>query len=372
MRTQKSVLVILVTGVILAQCAVPACASEVQDLVRIKGHERNTLTGLGIVIGLNGTGDRGKDSLIAARPMARLLTNLGGGVSDLEELAKADAFALVQVTLVIPPTGAREGDEIDVYVEALYNAKSLRGGRLIPSMLRLPLPDTADLPPLALAQGRVNVEGENPRAGVVRMGGQVFEYPGLDFRTNVIAPDGSVTLVLHEHYASHAVASVIAASINDEFVPEGFPDVAIVEDAKNVRVMIPAAERANPANFIAAMMLIEIDPTLIRTPARVVINESLGSIVITGSIEISPVAITHDDLAITTITPQPLPSAADPVYDVSSWATFDTTPGDSRSSARLDDLVRAFEQLNVPAKTRIAILYQLKEAGALHAEIIKQ
>ena len=372
MRLQKLPIVIPLICIILALRAGFAGASEVQDLVRIKGHEKNILTGLGIVIGLDGTGDRSKDSLVAARPMARLLTNLGGGVAELEELAKADAFALVQVTLEVPAAGAREGDQIDVYVDALYNASSLEGGRLVPSMLRLPLPDAADMPPLALAQGRVIVEGENPRTGVVRAGGQMFEYPELSFRTNVVSPTGHMTLVLEDHYAGHAVAAVIADAINDEFVPEGYPDVAIVEDAKNVRITLPIAERANPSNFVAAVMTIQIDPSLIRTPARVVVNESVGSIVITGSVEISPVAISHAGLSITTISPPPQPTAADPVYTTANWAKIDTSPGDSRNSVRLEDLVQAFEQLNIPHMDRIAILYQLKEAGALHAEIIKK
>lgn len=372
MRELKCSRIGALLGAVFALSAGIAGATEIQDLVRIKGHERNILTGLGIVIGLDGTGDRGSDSLIAARPMARLLTNLGGGVADLAELADGDAFAVVQVTMVIPPVGAREGDEIDVSVDSLFNAKSLEGGRLVPSLLRLPLPDSADLPPLAMAQGRVIIEGDNPRAGVVRQGGQLFEYPDLNFRTNVLSPDGRMTLVLHDRYASHAVATVIAEAINDTFVPDGYPEIAFVEDAKNVRILLPPAERPNPANFIATVMTIQIDPSLIRTPARVVVNEDVGSIVITGNVQISPVAITHDGLSITTITPTPIPTTDDPVLQTSNWATLDVTRQTSRSSARLEDLVRAFDQLKIPAKDRIAILYQLRDAGVLHAEIIKQ
>lgn len=353
---------------ILALCAGSAAATDIQDLVRLKGHEHNMLTGLGLVVGLNGTGDKSKDAYIAAQPMAEMLANLGNGISRLEELAKADAFAIVLVTMEIPAAGAREGDRITINVESLFNAKSLAGGRLVPSMLRLPLPDSADLEPLALATGAISVEGTNPRSGVIRGGGQLL----ADFRANPIAENGSITLVLREPYAGYPVASVIAAAINEEFVPEGYPNIARVQDARNVRIMLPDAERANPANFIATVMTLPIDPSILRTPARVVINQRTGSIVITGNVEISPIAITHGGLSITTITPPPVATPADPVFGVRRWAMMN--PGDdrSRASARLLDLVEGLEQLKIPTRDQIAILYQLKRAGALHAEIIEE
>jgi flagellar P-ring protein precursor FlgI len=270
----------------------------------------------------------------------------------------------------IPATGAREGDEIDVYVEALFNAKSLEGGRLVPSMLRLPLPDAADLMPLAMGEGAVIVDGGNPRAGIIRQGGQVLA--DYDFRANPIAADGTITLVLRNEYAGYAVASTLAQAINDEFVPDGYPEIAWVEDAKNIRILIPEPERVNPANFIASIQTIQIDPALITTPARVVVNERIGSIVIMGNVEVSPVAITHDGLSITFITPPPVPTPADPVYDTTQWAKIETTRPGSRDSARLDQLIAAFDQLNIPAADRIAIIHQLKRAGALHAEIIRE
>ncbi|MCL4209477.1 MAG: flagellar basal body P-ring protein FlgI [Phycisphaeraceae bacterium] len=370
MKAAKTLMKMLVVPAMLALGATPARATDVQDLARIKGHEKNILTGLGIVIGLNGTGDKSKDALAAARPMARLLSNLGAGVGGLEELASANAFAIVQVTMHVPAAGARLGDEIDVSVDALFNAKSLAGGRLVPSMLRLPLPDAADLQPLAIAEGAIIIEGDNPRSGVVRKGGMVLDDRA--FRANVVSSGGAMTLVLHDQYASHAVASLIANTINDEFVPVGQPGIAQVQDARNIRILLPEAERANPASFIAAVMTLRIDPTLIQTPARVVVNERVGSIVITGNVQISPVAISVDGLSITTITPPPQPTPQDPQVMTSTWARMDTTQGTARDSARLEDLIRALEQLNIPARSRIAVLFQLRDAGALHAEIIRQ
>jgi flagellar P-ring protein precursor FlgI len=354
----------------LALGGAPAAATTIQDIARIKGHEQNVLTGLGIVVGLNGSGDKGKDSIVASLPMARLLENMGAGVTNLDDLSKADAFALVQVTMTIPPTGAREGDLIDVYVEAIYNAKSLAGGRLVPSMLRLPLPDSPDLLPLAMATGAISIEGDNPRAGVIRRGGQVLRDDQL--RASPVSRAGAITLVLSDQYAGYPVASMVADAINDEFVLAGQPELAFVQDAKNIRVSVPDADLADPAGFIATVMTIQIDPSVIQTPARVVVNERVGTIVVSGTVELSPVAITHEGLAITTITPTPVPSAQDPVYETTAWTMLDPTDGTSRASARLTDLLRAFKQLNVPVEDQIALLYQLKEAGALHAEIVRE
>src|SRR5690606_24815155 len=94
MNARKLPLTAWLLCVVLALGAIAAdvCATSIQDLVRIKGHERNVLTGMGIVNGLNGTGDNSKDSLLAVRPYAELLKNLGNPVMSLDELIKADAY----------------------------------------------------------------------------------------------------------------------------------------------------------------------------------------------------------------------------------------------------------------------------------------
>lgn len=350
----------------VALCATFASATTVQDVVRIKGHERNILTGLGIVIGLDGTGDQSKDSLVAARPYAQLLANLGNPIASIEELAQADAYALVQVTMEIPPTGVREGDRLDVHVEAMFNAESLAEGRLVVSMLRPPRPDAPDLMPMAYASGTVFIEGANPRAGIVRQGGQMLR----DVRTNPVARDGSLTLILKDQYAGYPVASTLAAAINDEFALDGLTDIARVEDAKNIRVLLPQADRERPAQFIAMLMMIPIDPSLIQTEARIVINEQQGIILVTGNVEIGPVGITHQGLTITSITPEPVPDQFNPLIEQKRWAGIDTTDQRTRRSTKLVELLRGLDQLNVPVKDQIAIIHELKKTGALHAQVV--
>ena len=462
MRMQAGRLLLTISSAVLALGASTATGTTIQDLVRIKGHEHNVLTGLGIVIGLDGTGDTAKRSLVAARPYAELLKNLGNAVTSLDELAKADAYAIVEVTMEIPPAGVREGDRLDVYVETLFNATSLRGGRLVVSPLRLPLPDSAallpmaiargavvigrsaarpyaellknlgnavtsldelakadayaivevtmEIPPagvregdrldvyvetlfnatslrggrlvvsplrlplpdsaallpMAIARGAVVIEGDNPRSGVVRGGGQMLS----DIRTNPVTQAGTMGLVLKDSYAGYPIATTLAATINDEFALDGYAPVALVEDAKKIKVLLPAADRANPANFIAILMTIALDPSLIQTEARIVINEKQGIILITGNVEIAPVGITHKGLSITSITPLPVPTPAQPVYSTRRWAGLDTTGRQTRQATRLLDLLTTLDQLKVPVEDQIAVIYELKKTGAPHAQIV--
>lgn len=343
-------------------------ATTVQDLVRIKGHERNILTGMGIVIGLDGTGDQSRDSLVAARPYAELLRNLGNPVHSVDELARADAYALVQVTMELPPTGVREGDRLDVHVETMFNAESLEGGRLVVSMLRPPRPDAPDLYPMAYASGPIVIEGVNPRAAIVRQGGQMLE----DIRTNPVTPRGTMTLVLKDQYAGYPVATTIASAINDEFALDGHRELATAEDAKNIKIMLPEADMERPAQFIAMLMMVPIDPSLIQTEARIVINEKQGIILVTGTVEIGPVGITHRGLTITTITPEPEPDPENPQVETTRWAAIDTTERRTRSSTRLVELLRALDSLQVSVEDQIAIIHELKRTGALHAEVVVQ
>jgi len=353
---------------LLALGAGSAHGTSIQDLVRLKGHERNVLTGMGIVIGLDGTGDSSRDSLVTARPYARLFANLGNEPISVEELAEADSYALVQVTLIVPPTGAREGDRFDIAVQTLYNAESLAGGRLIVSLLRVPGPDTPDAPVYAFAEGPLVIEDLNPRGATVRGGGQMLR----DIRTNPVGPGGVIELVLRDEYAGFPVASMIADAINDEFLIDGYSDIAMVTDAKNIRVLLPRADRARPAPFLATLMTIPIDPSLIQTAARIVVNERRGIIAVTGSVEIGPVAVTHRGLSITTITPPPEASPENPLVATTRWAGFDTTDGQTNGSTRLVDLLDALDRLNVATEDQIAIIYELKRTGALHAEIVQE
>lgn len=375
MRNDVRIALCLFMMIFLALGANSARATSVQDLVRLKGHEPVILTGMGIVVGLNGTGDRSKDSLVAARPYAELLRNLGYPIPFIEELARMDSYAIVAVSMEVPPVGARDGDRFDVSVDTLFNAESLEGGRLIPSPLRLPTRDSPDAMPMVIAQGQLIIEGENPRSARVRRGGQMI----ADIRSNPVTPSGTITLVLHDEYAAYPIATMLAAQINDEFDVggDGFSvstgrNIAVVEDARNIRVTLREEYRKQPAEFLSSLLTMNIDPSLIQPEARIVINERKGIILVTGDVEVGPVGVRAAGMSITNITPQPIPSQQQPLIETQQWANLDTTDRTSRSSTRLIDLLRAFDQLKVPVADQIAILFEMKKTGALHAEIISQ
>ena len=129
-----------------------------------------------------------------------------------------------------------------------------------------------------------------------------------------------------------------------------------------IRVVVPKQERVNSTNFMASVMAKKFSPSLIDLPAMVVVNERTGSIIVTGDVEISAVTVGNDKLVIQTTTPPITPTAQDPVVTKQTWTEFGTT-GTSSDRARIQDLLEAFKQLNVPTKDQISILSQINQSG---------
>ncbi|MCH2132969.1 MAG: flagellar basal body P-ring protein FlgI [Phycisphaerales bacterium] len=354
----------------LALCAGIAEATDLQDLVRLRGQDRVVLQGLGIVVGLDGTGDTSKDSFVAVRPYAELLGNLGDPVSGLNELSKSGAFAIVLVQMEIPPTGAMDGSRLDVSVDTLFNAESLEGGRLVFSPLRLPRPHRDNPPIMAFASGPLVLEGTDKTSARVRGGGQIIR----DIRRNPVDANGRLQLVIKQQYAGYPMAARISELINSTMEFQGVDRLAVAENAASVQVTVPNSERQIPAQFIAALLSIPVDPSLIETEARIVINERTGTILVTSDVEIGPVAISHAGLTITTMTPEPQASALAPEIQQSTWLSINAekTPRNGVATTHLDTLLEALRQFNVPVSDQIEIIYELQRSGALHAEVIHE
>ena len=343
--------------------ATPAHGTSLQELVRLQGHGKSELRGFGLVLGLPGTGDSAKE-LVVARPLAKLMENEGNPVGKFEELAQSRSIALVMVSCEIPESGARADDEIDVFVSAVNNPKTIEGGRLFLAPLRGPLPGQGVY---AMASGPVVGEGPNKNVGRIRGGAKIVR----DIRTPTIAEDGSITLVIKNALASWSTSQLIASTINQHRLSydETARDIALALDDRSVRVVIPEVERANPANFISDIMGIRFDASLIDLPARIIVNEREKAIVVTGDVDISPALITHGDLVITTVTPPPEPTAGSPIVERTKWAEVGTT-GRPRERAKLRDLLAAFKQMDVSVEDQIAILTMLNRTGKLHAQLI--
>jgi flagellar P-ring protein FlgI len=338
-------------------------ATTVKELVRIKGQGQSVLKGYGLVVGLAGTGDSGKE-LAVSRPLAALLDNSGNKLGSPKELANAKSVALVSVTCTIPAGGARADDTFDVQVSALLGASSLKGGELYLAPLGGPFPDPDQKQPaFAVAQGLVDLQDPSvPTNGKVRNGARIIE--------DILMPSVGDTfeLIIDTPYAGWAAASQIAIAINAKAQPQG-PRVATVLDERTIKVTVPEADRSDRAGFLADVLSAEVNQQLLDIPAQVICNQRTGSIIVTGDVEISPVAITHKDLTITTTVPAPVPSAANPVVQRDRWAAI--APGGKPSEmAKLADLIRAFKQLDIPVQDQINILQMLHKTGKLNAKLV--
>lgn len=347
----KKMVVILIACLVLTQSA---RGEKIGDIVRLHGERTNQLVGMGLVVGLPGTGDGG-DFLPAIKPLASMLSKLNVN-TDVRELSNAANVALVSLSVTIPAEGARDGEELDVYVTSVGAAKSLRGGRLVFTPLTGPVPGSGIY---AAAQGPVTIEDQKVLTHAVIKGGAVMES---DFLPEVMQ-NGQINLVLLKPFASWTTASTIAKLINDA---EGSGEtLAVAVDAKNIVVTIPANERAQHTNFIDRVLRYPVPS--VPNEARVQINEKTGTIIITGDVEILPVVISHKGLTITTVTPAPTPTARTP--QITEHHAIPIDPG-SQGGARLQELVDALDLIKVPAEDRITIVKELYKTGKLRAKLI--
>jgi len=352
-----------VCALVMFASGVAAQSTSLHELVRLRGQGKSELRGFGLVMGLPGTGDSAKD-LVVARPLAKLLENEGVPIGSFDELAASRSIALVMVTAEIPETGARTDDQLDCYVSALHNPKSLAGGRLFIAPLRGPLPGQGVY---AFASGPLVIEGANPNVGRVRRGAKMAR----DVMNPSIGGDGTITLYIEPNFASWTTSQLIANTINQHRIgyDDDAPAIARAQDERTVRVIIPQAERPNPANFIADILSIRFDPSLLDLPARIVVNERRGAIVVSGDAAISPALIAHGELVVTTVTPPREPTPDQPDVRTHAWTAIETNARPVET-ARLQDLLTAFRRLDVPVNDQIAILDMLRRSGKLHAEII--
>lgn len=339
-----------------------------RDICRLKGLEENTLQGLGLVVGLKGTGD-GKMKP-TARALARVMQLMGSNISNdtqgfpkIDEIADANNIALVIVTAEVPPTGAQQGDTLNCTISAL-SAKSIEGGTL---MLTPLLGPRADRPTVyALAQGQITIPNRAmPTGGTVHKGCKMEATVRNDF-----VSDNKITLIVDSDVSSFSIAQNIEDEINNlnrsglsglNAVDQGGSGeqimIAQAIDPRHVEVIIPKHYRSSPVKFISLIMDVQL--RYLQNTKRVVINEREGVVVIGEDVLISPVAITHNNLAI----------AARPGPE--TFIGFDTdNPNQPRT--KLKNLTEALNKLDVPTVDVISIIKALKAQGVLYGELVIQ
>jgi flagellar P-ring protein precursor FlgI len=354
-------------------CAQSLAGVTVGEIARLKDNGGSVIQGLGLVMGLNGTGDSGKDPMLA-RALLEFHRNNGNTLGGIEELKTTRTVALVTVMCSIPDGGWQADDRFDVTVAAVGNSTSLEGGVLYLAPLRGPWadPNPETNPIFAMASGPIVLENaKQPRSGRVRNGAQMIrEMP----RTRELT--STFTIVLNKPYAGYSAASEIASSITQNIYGKagralaGLPPIATVLDDRCIRIDIPEAEQENAPAFVGDVMATPVTVALLKLPKQVIYNQQSGKIVVTGDVEISPVALTSADLTITTTMPAPTPTPDNPMVETKRWTAI--APGAKETErARLNDLLNAFNQLNIAVTDQIALLEMMEKAGKLHAKLVR-
>jgi len=342
------VLALLALGFVAEQVE---ARTALRNICRVKGQEENVLRGLGLVIGLNGTGDAADPATM--RALARAMEVMGSPIPEAaltangkSDLSKIKNVAIVMVTATVPATGARIGDKVDCHLSAI-SGKSLAGGRL--AFAALQSPNTQDRRVYALCEGEIQLDNaEQPLVGRI--------HNGCQMEADVFTPleqDGYVTLILDRHHANFQTATEVVESVRRGFSDEN-EEMAKAVNAANIVVQVPEQYRGETVTFLAD--LLDINVYSPEPEARVVINARTGSIVISGDVTIGEVVVSHKNV----------------VIEVTEQARFEAIGDEQAPNTRLDALVTALDSLKVPADDVIDIITGIERNGKLHGQLIMQ
>ena len=344
-----------------------AATARIKDIVDIEGIRDNQLIGYGLVVGLNGTGDSLNNSPFTKQSLQAMLERLG--VNTRGENMRTANVAAVMVTANLPAFSA-QGSRLDVSVSALGDSSSLQGGTLLVTPLL-----GADGEVYAIAQGSVTIngfkaEGDSatvisgvPTTGRISSGGLIEREIGFQ-----LGAQRSLRLALRN--PDLTTARRIALSIND-FI--GSPS-ATPEDPATIRINLPYGFNGNIVD-----LLTDIEQLVVETdqPAKIVIDENSGIIVMGKDVRVSTVAVAQSNLTVTiaespTVV-QPLPlslgqTAVEPRTDLTVQTT-DSKLAVVPESVTLQELVDGLNSLGISPRDLISILQAIKASGALQAEI---
>jgi len=350
-------------------CCSASGASRIKDLVSIEGVRDNQLVGYGLVVGLAGTGDR-QQTVFSVQSLTNILQRMGVTVPPAAIIVRNTAAVLVTATL---PAFAQPGGKLDVDVAAIGDSSNLQGGLLILTPLR-----AANGRVFAVAQGSVVTGGfvagrggnsqtvNHPTVGRIVDGAIIEQAPPS------IAPTDSLNLQLRR--PDFVTAARMADTINKRF---GTSDqiAAHAVNAGLVSVHLPGSFQGRTVDFVAAVENVELDAD---RSAKIAINERTGTIVLGGDVHIAPASILQGNLSVqiqtsyTVSQPAPFKSGGETVVvpEVNVTATQDKAKNVVlKEGATVDDLVHSLMAIGSTPRDIIAILQNLKAAGAIDAEI---
>lgn len=360
------------TGILLLAALMPLQAAEqktrLKDLVSIEGIRDNQLVGYGIVVGLNRTGDS-QQTIFSAQSLTNLLARMGVAVSPTLIMVRNTAAVLVTADL---PPFAQPGTRMDISVATVGDSTNLQGGILV-------------LTPLKASNGQVYAVGQGSVVTGGFLAGRGGNTRGLNHPTSgripngaiiekaapSVTPNGHIKLQLHQE--DFTTAARIMTAINEKFGSATI-EPANAENSAVVSVEIPSAYRLKTVEFLS-----ELEDVLVATdrPAKIVIDERTGTIVVGKEVRIAPVAILHGALTVQIQTnlnvsqPAPLSNGETTVTpQVNVTATEEKARNIVlQQGASVEELVRALTAIGSTARDIIAIMQSLKAAGAIEAEV---
>lgn len=308
-------------------------AARLKDIASIRGVRSNQLVGYGIVVGLSGTGD--SKSEYTNKSITRMLDKLGMKVNGD---AASKNVAAVLLTASLPPF-ARAGNKIDITINSIGDASSLKGGTLVQTPLR-----AADQQIYAVAQGSMIVGysagGVHETVARIPNGAIIERDIGEEFSSKKLF---RLTLNNSDFTTAARVAKIINIDLAGKY--------ASAKDASTIDLVSPPAFEGKGVELLALIESLDVDTD---TRAKVVVNEKTGTVVIGKGVRISPVAITHGDLSLKV---------------GSGQKKKDQRIMDLKTEVSVGELVQAMNELGVSPKDLITILQNIKAAGALQGDI---
>lgn len=343
---------------------------RVKDLADIEGVRSNQLTGYGLVVGLNRTGDRVQQNIYARQTLQNLLERMG--ISTTATSLKPENIATVLVTASLPPF-SRQGSKLDVTVSSIGDARSLQGGTLILTPLK-----GINGQIYAVAQGSVSIGGisagnrgnsveiNHPTVGRVPNGATIERSVPTS-----LAPNNRLTLVLRND--DFSTAARLYKVINAKFGN----GTAKALDSRNIEVTLPRNYFDNRVGFIAELESLKLTPDKI---AKIVINERTGTIIMGREVRIAAVAISQGGINVRigteydVVQPEILTDGKTAVVPTKTVEVEQKQPESVvlPEGATVDEVVRGLRAMGVSARDIISILQAIKSAGALNADLEMQ
>jgi flagellar P-ring protein precursor FlgI len=328
----------------------------------------NQLIGYGLVVGLDGSGDQTTQTPFTVQSIVNMLSNLGVNLPPGTSLQLKNVAAVMVTTNL--PAFARPGQQIDVTVSSLGNAKSLRGGTLLMTPLK-----GADGNVYAMAQGNVVVGGAGAQGGGSSVtvnhlsAGRIAG--GATVERSVPTPVGEGEMVTLElHTTDFGTAQRVVAAINGAFAPGSAQAV----DGRQIAVRAPAEADARVA-FLGRVENLDIQP--VQAAAKVIVNSRTGSVVMNQSVALYNCAVAHGNLSVT-VSSEPVISQPAPLSGgqtvVTERAQVDIRQEGGalmnvKAGASLAEVVKALNSLGATPMDLVSILQAMKAAGALRAEL---